>query len=1101
MTDKGRKEEDRSNNDRVGRRLIFWNIAGIREKDRDVWTYLEEGDFISLSETWIEEKSIGYYENIVSKKFNWRFFAARRDNKKGRAKGGFLIGVKKDWVDKNKIKSIEVEEGLIKTELVIGEEKINIWSVYNSGDIEKYWSIWDNIDYLEEETLIIDGDFNIRIGTECAKAEVIEIGKGGGKRISKDTVISNGGKRMIEFIGRKGWTVANGNVRGDEEGDYTFIGARGSSIIDYVIVNEKARDKVIKFKVVDRIESDHVPICLEIRMDEEERNCKRESDGRGEGEDKKLIMSWNEENIMIFEARTTEMEEEEITDDTVEKRWKQAKEMVDKAVVKKEVKRRKWKIGEKKWWDKSCKVKKRKVKKALTDWKKGKKPKILYLTERREWKEMCRIKEKEKREAELEQIKNIKHESEVWQYLNGARNKRIVIENDIGKREWKDHFRTLLEGAEERTVGQERRADEIAEKEKAKITATEIKAAWGMLKKKKAAGLDGIPNEAWIYGGEALTNKLIGIIGKVWEGEGVPEDWKTAIVVPLYKKGEVNETRNYRGISLLPTAYKIYTEVIRMRLVKEVEEKTILPDGQAGFRKGRATVDNIYILEHLIQLAKERKEELYAMFVDLKAAFDTVDRRILWEIMRKAGISKYLIERIKELYYETKVRVRVKDDLSEEFWTEIGLRQGCLLSPILFCIYIAGLEQELKKRNIGGVKIRNERVWSLAYADDIVLLAKNREALNDMAAMMRKFLKDRRMILSVEKTKVLVFHRGRNCKKEKWWWEGKEIEEVKNFKYLGFTFNREGSHKDHIKELERKGSLAVRKVWGLGERKFKGDFRKRKMIFNYLVKSVMSYAAEIWGWREQKELEKIQMDYMRWVLKLDFCTPRYIVYKETDSKKLMCDWGRRAVKYEEKIYKQKDNRLTTMCWLEKLEKGEKDKYSMDRIAYFNRLGYSSLAVENIRRAGKKMSNYIERRETDIEKQEVERMIRESKYNQRYKEIVSEGLPEYLRKYRERKDMELIARIRCGNLEENNRYWLEEKDRLCKLCSKEAGTWEHLVDRCVTVKTEKHDQLEGRRFSFLEIANERGDRNAIWVLRILDRIRKENEAKLVREEEA
>ena len=75
--------------------------------------------------------------------------------------------------------------------------------------------------------------------------------------------------------------------------------------------------------------------------------------------------------------------------------------------------------------------------------------------------------------------------------------------------------------------------------------------------------------------------------------------------------------------------------------------------------------------------------------------------------------------------------------------------------------------------------------------------------------------------------------------------------------------------------------MAARQVWGLGENKFKGDFKKRKMIFNYLVKSVMAYAYEIWGWREQNELEKIQYDYFRWVLKMDFCTPRYLIYKET----------------------------------------------------------------------------------------------------------------------------------------------------------------------------------------------------------------------------
>lgn len=82
---------------------------------------------------------------------------------------------------------------------------------------------------------------------------------------------------------------------------------------------------------------------------------------------------------------------------------------------------------------------------------------------------------------------------------------------------------------------------------------------------------------------------MIELMKRIWCGEGIPEDWKTGIIVPLYKKGERNAVKNYRGISLLSTAYKLYTEILRKILVEEVEEKRILPEGQAGFREGRST--------------------------------------------------------------------------------------------------------------------------------------------------------------------------------------------------------------------------------------------------------------------------------------------------------------------------------------------------------------------------------------------------------------------------------------------------------------------------------------------------------------------------------
>ena len=87
---------------------------------------------------------------------------------------------------------------------------------------------------------------------------------------------------------------------------------------------------------------------------------------------------------------------------------------------------------------------------------------------------------------------------------------------------------------------------------------------------------------------------MICIIGKIWYEEEIPEDLKTAVIVPLYKKGDTKDPKNYRGISLLTTAYKRYIEVLRERLEEEEEEKDkLLPEGQTGFRRGRSTIDNI----------------------------------------------------------------------------------------------------------------------------------------------------------------------------------------------------------------------------------------------------------------------------------------------------------------------------------------------------------------------------------------------------------------------------------------------------------------------------------------------------------------------------
>lgn len=206
------------------------------------------------------------------------------------------------------------------------------------------------------------------------------------------------------------------------------------------------------------------------------------------------------------------------------------------------------------------------------------------------FKKLCESKEKCKRQEEEEEIKRAKTEGQIWKYINKERKKE----------EWRDHFKELLGGSNERVTGRKREHLTVGEDE-SELTEKEIGKQIKRLKKKKATGGDKIPNEAWVYSAGNTRGTLIDLIRRVWKGESLSEDWRKAIITAVSKKGDTEDTSNYKGISLLNTAYKLYAAILSERLKKEVEDKGIIPETQAGFRKHRGMMDNAFILRHVVE--------------------------------------------------------------------------------------------------------------------------------------------------------------------------------------------------------------------------------------------------------------------------------------------------------------------------------------------------------------------------------------------------------------------------------------------------------------------------------------------------------------------
>lgn len=169
----------------------------------------------------------------------------------------------------------------------------------------------------------------------------------------------------------------------------------------------------------------------------------------------------------------------------------------------------------------------------------------------------------------------------MWKFINKTEKKRKWIENNIVKEKWQKYFKNLLGGKEEdknlNEGGSIGNINKIEDDNQGEVEEIEIREVIRKIKMKKESGVDRIPMEAWRYGGEAVKRDLIEIIKKCWKEEKIPENWSKSTIVPLYKRGDKENIKNYRGISLLCAAHKIYAEIIRWKREIEMEGKGLIP--------------------------------------------------------------------------------------------------------------------------------------------------------------------------------------------------------------------------------------------------------------------------------------------------------------------------------------------------------------------------------------------------------------------------------------------------------------------------------------------------------------------------------------------
>ena len=238
----------------------------------------------------------------------------------------------------------------------------------------------------------------------------------------------------------------------------------------------------------------------------------------------------------------------------------------------------------------------------------------------------------------------------------------------------------------------------------------------------KASAIDNIPAE--VLKNDCAVDLLFRIINRCFNLGKVHTQWNSGVINPILKPGSDDDRQplNYRGITLMSVPCKIYCYILNQRLSTWLEHNNILCDEQNGFRSGRSCEEHIHSLYSVLNDRKISRKSSFVCFVDMRKASDTVEHYLLWYKLQSAGVREIFLSAIQSLYSDLRCTVCVNNDLTSWFDVEAGVKQGCILSPTLFSVYINDLTERINSLNCG-INIDDNRISILLYTDDIALIA------------------------------------------------------------------------------------------------------------------------------------------------------------------------------------------------------------------------------------------------------------------------------------------------------------------------------------------------------------------------------------------
>ena len=706
------------------------------------------------------------------------------------------------------------------------------------------------------------GDLNPRAGElpdyHCGDSELIEVNNPPGRKITLtnrsncDKKTNHMGLNLIEFCKGHDLQILNGRTFGDREGAYTFHDTgEGASTIDLAIVSDNAQPKIKSFLVQHQTEiSKHSKIVTRIKNLKEEFEKPEDTNYSWIPCPKKYI--WEDHSANDLARVLTSPEVAEITEELnqyldaglVSQASNKLTELYTKAAdcalrvkAPKRLEKHPYKHKQKpkKWYDNECRNTKNICRKLAIKKRQNptdKENRELHSVSLKEYKHLCSKKKFEFEQKQISQLEQLLSEDtpEFWKkWKTFGDNYHSTKTTNVDGKRWENYFRKLYsDNASPESLPPLRPLRADTTKLNAPFTLEELLNAIRKLKNKKAAGMDKLTSEFFKASPEVIHKLILRLINLMYTANTVPKDKCMGIITPLHKEGPKDDPDNYRGICISSALTKLLSTMMNTRLTGFLEENLILNKAQIGFLMNNRCPDHILTMKATVnKYVNDQKGKLFACFIDFKKAFDTVWHDGLFHKLQNIGISGNFLETLRCMYKNTSCAIKLGDQLTQFFPCKKGVRQGDPLSPTLFNIFLNDLFKELQDGDCDPVTLAKvnqenqeeenneidataEYFNALAYADDIVLLSTSKKGLQKALDITEEYCKKWRLTINHSKTKSMIFSRGNQKIKTTFTINGNELENVKEFKYLGITVHKKScSFTPTLKNLRIKATRAL----------------------------------------------------------------------------------------------------------------------------------------------------------------------------------------------------------------------------------------------------------------------------------------------------